>query len=157
MPFPAHATHATHVFFWPTPPTPFPWPTQKFYGTTLPTANFDPHNPWNHAPTLLKLFSILFQSSNDSSCAFVTVISITFISAKLARFLILKVPGILKRHQFLTSPLLDTKVFSASHSINISFSCDTRSESRKWMGICRFEIKNIFLFRFRLTVLWSFQ
>ena len=33
------------------------------------------------------------------------------------RFLILKVPGILKRHQFLTSPLLDTKVFSASHSI----------------------------------------
>ena len=33
------------------------------------------------------------------------------------RFLILKVSGILKRHQFLTSPLLDTKVFSASHSI----------------------------------------
>ena len=109
-------------FCGPTPPMALFSPTPKFHGPMPPTPKFDPHHPCHpltyathatHPPMLLApptLFSILFQLSNDSSCAFVIVISITFISTKLACFLILKLPEILKRRQFLTS-LLNTKVF----------------------------------------------
>ena len=51
----------------------------------------------------------------------------------------------------------DLMLLTTSQITNILFSCDTRSKSRKWLGICRFQLKNILLFYFRLTVLWSFQ
>ena len=40
-----------------------------------------------------------------------------------------------------------------------SFACNTRCESRKWMRICKIQIKKfqIKLFHFHLTVLWSVQ
>ena len=47
-------------------------------------------------------------------------------------------------------------LLTASQSTHISFPCDTRSKSTKWMGICRFEIKNFLLFHSSLTVLWRF-
>ena len=71
-------------------------------------------------------------------------------------------------HQFLTSLFLILNIFEhkkgtvisvvvSCQSTNISFSCYVRSETRKWMRICRFEIKNIFLFDFRLIVLLRFR
>ena len=40
---------------------------------------------------------------------------------------------------------------TVNESANISCPCDIRSERRKWMGICRFEVDlKSFLFHFRL-------
>ena len=118
----------------------------------------------------------IFQLSNDSSSAFVIVMSIMFISTKLAYFLISKEKSswfinsvisfwrllFLIRKYFLTSKgnsnfCWGLMLLTVSQSTNISFSFYTRSESRKWMGICRFKITNILLFNFRLTVFWSFR
>ena len=62
------------------------------------------------------------------------------------------------------SPLFDEQVFFMLRSHvtnikknNISFTCHTKSKSRKWMGICRFEIKFILLLQFRVTVLWTLR
>ena len=44
-------------------------------------------------------------------------------------------------------------LLTSIQSKNISFICQKRSESRKLMGICRFENKDILVFRSRLSVL----
>ena len=48
-------------------------------------------------------------------------------------------------------------LLTGSQRTNISFSCYARSESRKWTGISRFEIRNIFLFHFGAAIFWRFR
>ena len=116
-----------------------------------------------------KMDNAYFNYTNDSSCAFV---SIMFTSAKLAYFLISKeflndvTPSVLDVSSFYYEVFLTWKrssnycwglMLTVSESTNISFLYDTRSESRKWMSSCRFQIKDILLFNFYLVVLWHFR